>query len=427
MIIPVQEEPNSAIQSPERGLSLRKNFSWTFLGNVIYSACQWGILVVLAKLGTAEMVGQFALGLAITAPVIMFSQMQLRGVQATDAMREYAFGDYLGLRLMTTLMAAIIIVSIVAGIGYKRETAIVILIVGTMKCVDAISDVYHGLWQRYDRMDGIAQALMLNGFVSTTAMLVLMQATHNIVIASLGTAFGSIAALSFTLSRHQRLQIAECHLEFLVWRPAVIWRLARLAIPLGFVVLLTTLSINLPRYFIQTYMQEGPLGIFVAVTYFTVVGATVVDALGQSISPRLSRLIATGQKRQYLSLLIKSALASVCLGTFGIAVTSLFGRFLLTIAYNAEFAEYQNILVWAMVAATISYVGAFLTCGLTAARQFTIQAPLAFSVTIVTLICCYFLVPRYGLLGAIWSVTVAATVRSISAMGVLPWAMNRRF
>jgi hypothetical protein len=29
----------------------------------------------VAKLGTPEMVGQFALGLAVTAPVIMFSQL----------------------------------------------------------------------------------------------------------------------------------------------------------------------------------------------------------------------------------------------------------------------------------------------------------------------------------------------------------------
>ncbi len=32
-----------------RGASLRWNFSWTFVGNIIYSGCQWGMLVVLAK------------------------------------------------------------------------------------------------------------------------------------------------------------------------------------------------------------------------------------------------------------------------------------------------------------------------------------------------------------------------------------------
>ena len=93
-----------AVQPPG-ARSLRANFSWTFVGNVIYAACQWAMLVVLAKLGSPEIVGQFALGLAITAPVIMLTNLQLRAVQATDAKRAYSFGDYLGLRLAVTPLA----------------------------------------------------------------------------------------------------------------------------------------------------------------------------------------------------------------------------------------------------------------------------------------------------------------------------------
>jgi len=73
-------------------LSLRANFSWTFVGNVVYAGCQWGMLVVLAKLGSPETVGLFALGLAVTAPVIQFVNLQLRGAQVTDAAHEYQFG-----------------------------------------------------------------------------------------------------------------------------------------------------------------------------------------------------------------------------------------------------------------------------------------------------------------------------------------------
>ncbi len=91
------------------GLSLKTNFSWTLAGNVIYAGCQWGMLVILAKLGSPEMVGRFALGLAITAPVIMFTNLQLRSIQATDARGEYLFGNYFGLRLFATAIALLII------------------------------------------------------------------------------------------------------------------------------------------------------------------------------------------------------------------------------------------------------------------------------------------------------------------------------
>ena len=62
--------------------------------------------IVLAKLGSPEQVGQFALGLAIAAPVFMFATLRLRDVQATDAKQEYQFGDYFALRLTTTVIAA---------------------------------------------------------------------------------------------------------------------------------------------------------------------------------------------------------------------------------------------------------------------------------------------------------------------------------
>ena len=93
---------------PPRALSLKANFSWTLAGNVAYAASQWAMLVVLAKLGTAEKVGQFVLGLAVTAPVMLFSSLKLRSVQATDARGDFHFGDYFALRLLCTALAAVV-------------------------------------------------------------------------------------------------------------------------------------------------------------------------------------------------------------------------------------------------------------------------------------------------------------------------------
>lgn len=86
-------------------LSLRHNFSWTVIGNLVYALCQWGMLIVLAKLLSPEAVGQFALGLAITAPILLFTSLKLRSVLATDVGDQYRFADYLWLRLLTTLAA----------------------------------------------------------------------------------------------------------------------------------------------------------------------------------------------------------------------------------------------------------------------------------------------------------------------------------
>src|ERR1700678_241367 len=92
--------------------SLRRNFVWTLLGNLVYAGCQWCMLIALAKLTNAQMVGQFALALAITAPVFMLTGLQLRVVQATDAGHEYRFEEYFSLRLICTCvgLAAVLVI-----------------------------------------------------------------------------------------------------------------------------------------------------------------------------------------------------------------------------------------------------------------------------------------------------------------------------
>jgi len=137
-----------------------------FIGNAFYSLCQWGIIALLAKLGSTKMVGQFTLGLAITAPIIMFTNLQLRTVQATDANDEYTFYEYFTLRLILTLLGLLLITGITLISNYHSETILVILLVGFCKAVESISDIFYGLFQKHERMDRIGKSKIMRGFIS---------------------------------------------------------------------------------------------------------------------------------------------------------------------------------------------------------------------------------------------------------------------
>ena len=160
----------TSIPTTEAPLSLRVNFSWTFVGNVVYSVCKWGMLAILAKMGPPEMVGRFALGLAVTAPIITFANLQLRAIQATDAHRDFRFGDYLGLRISMLGLALLVIVGVAAVSGYEVETAWVIVLLGLAKAIESVSDVIYGLLQQRERMDRIAKSQSIKGLVSLLAL-----------------------------------------------------------------------------------------------------------------------------------------------------------------------------------------------------------------------------------------------------------------
>ena len=426
-------------------LTLRRNFSWTFTGNLIYAASQWGMLVVLAKLGSPEMVGQFTLGLAVTAPVIMFTNLQLRGIQATDAKGDYVFSDYLGLRLIGTGLALLIIAGITLKAGYRLETSLVILAIALAKAFESITDVFNGLIQQHERMDRIAIALMIKGPLSLLLLAIGVSVTGSVVGGAIGLAiaWGLVlfgwdirnGRLILKNSSHQKqeedLLVADREPAksqnplYPRWHIKTLSKLVLLALPLGFVMMLISLNTNIPRYFIERYLGERELGIFSAISYLMVAGNMVVSALAQSASPRLAKYYAAGNSTAFRTLLFKLVGVGLMLGAAGVFVAVVAGKEILTLLYKPEYAERADLFVWLMVVAGMGYVSSFLGYGMTAARYFQVQMPLFALVTGTSGIACLWLIPTMGVRGAVIALIIGAIVQAVFSLGVIVYALQR--
>jgi O-antigen/teichoic acid export membrane protein len=405
-----------------RGLSLRRNFAWTFVGNVVYAACQWGMLVALAKLGSPEMVGQFALGLAICAPVMMLANLQLRSVQGTDARNEYRFGDYLALRLMTTALAFGLI-CLIAWLAVARwQTALVVVLVGVAKGVESISDAIYGLMLKHERLDRIAIAMILRGSGSVILFALALWLTGGVIWAVIALA----AWWSSVLLTYERMTGSALLKVFGgaddPFAPSWVWkrlqRLAWLSFPLGVVMVLVSLNTNIPRYFVEHYLGEAALGYFAALGYVMVAGYTVMGALGQSATPRLAKYWVS-DRAAFRRLLGKMVLLAMGIGAVGILIAALWGRPLLTLLYRRDYAQYADVFVWIMVAAAISYVSSMLGYGMTAARIFRAQVPLFATSCLGIVVACALLVKGYGLFGAAATLVVGASISALGGGGIL--------
>ncbi|MBD6616770.1 oligosaccharide flippase family protein [Komarekiella sp. 'clone 1'] len=417
-------------------LSLRRNFYWTFAGNMIYAGCQWGMLVVLAKLGTPEMVGRFTLGLAVTAPIILFSNLNLRAVQATDAKQQYRFGDYLLLRLITIVLAVVVIVGLTFVGGYRGETALVILVIGLAKGIESISDVFYGLLQQRERMDRIAKSMIFKGLLSLIALGGAVFITKSVAWGTVGLAFvwlfilivydipisvkligvNSLQAcltlvrefFKMPIGRSPR-QIDTKTLKELLW----------LTLPLGFVMMLISLQTNIPRYFIERFLGERELGIFAAIAYLQLVGITVVLALGQSATPRLAKYYASGDRSLFKNLLLKLIGVGVILGAVGVLLALVVGQEILTILYKPEYARYSSLFVGVMIAAGIGYIGSYLNFGITATRAFERFTIPYLLLTLLTVATSWLLIPNFGLVGAVWTLCIISIAGCLTSTFIL--------
>lgn len=388
------------------------------MGNVVYSACQWGMISTLAKLGNAALVGRFALGLAITAPVFMFTNLQLRAVQATDARSEFAFADYFTLRLLASLTGLAAILMIVSVGRYERGTVVVIFLVGLSKTIESLSDVIAGLLQKWERLDRVSTSLMIKGGCSLPAFAAAFWLTRNLIAAVTALVLAWLSVLVLYDLRQAR-RLIHGHDRFFAFRWSRLKTLAVVSAPLGVVMTLISLNSNIPRYLLECYTGSAAVGIFASLAYLMVASNLVVNALCQSATTRLSSLFSELRIQDFRRLLLKLSAFGVAIVLAGVPAALVCGRILLTIIYRPEYGNYVSTLALLIAATGTSSTAFFITSGLNSARCFRAQLPVFVASTVTTLVACMVLVPKYRVNGAATSLLLSAIVGLLGNLWVL--------
>src|SRR5882757_6235128 len=414
-----------AVQQGKRP-SLCADFSWMFVGNSIYAGGQFAMLVLLAKLVRPELVGQYALGLAVVYPVMMLTNLQLRAVMTSGARQQTNFGHYLSLRLLTTSVAFVFIFVITQMLGYCWELTAVVLTVGMAYAIETISDVYYAWLQLHDRMAEISKSLIARAMLSVLALAVATYVTRSVLWGISGVVLaraivllgydvrGRTHGLRVQAKGFSRTEALAPQFDLKVQRE-LLW----VSLPLGIVVLLGCLNSSMPNFFIKHALGERDVGIFAAIGFVVSIGNMAVVSLGQSAFTRLARSYATGNLAAFSSLLCKLLAFGAMIGLSGMVISKFAGHQILAILFRPEYAERADLLPWIMVAGGVLYMAQFLGFGLTAAGFYHSQVILNILANLSLLAGCYWLVVRQGLLGAILAMLIAATVQLLASVIIL--------
>ena len=401
---------------------LKTDFTWVLAGNIFYSACQWMIVVVLAKLGDPQKLGEYAWGLAVSAPIVLFANFQLRSLLASDLLVRFRFSQYLTFRLVS-LAAALGIVAIVAGIGSSGEKATVIILVGAAQAVELVSETFYGLMQKRERMDRISKSLMYRGALSLAAMWITMYFTQSVVWALAALLLGRLFVL-FTWDASFEAVKSELGISP---RVSSDWMLPlfRMALPLGVISMLVSLNANVTRYFVEGHGGSAELGMYSAVASLLSAGTLVVSAYGQALFLPVAKACVSADRGEFRKFALLTVVLGALLGAGAVVISMLFGAAILTHLFRPEYARYSGVLVRLMIAGTIAFIASGLGFVMTAARSLRPQVPLLIIVGVATAASSAFLIPRYGLMGAADASLLAAIVQ-LAGTGVILHRVDRR-
>lgn len=421
-------------------LSITRNFIWTLGGNVTGAACHWALIVLLAKIASAEILGEFALASAVAVPITFLADFRLRVLFVTDVAGKYPFREMLGLRFILACVSITVILVSCSIAGYQGSTTFIILAVGIAQLADFISDSYYGKFQRDERMDRIARSLIIRNILAATAFTIAVYFTHNLVWGVCGLVLGKGLVLLLYDARKGAPELdaradvnghslrQQTYFDGL--QPA--WNFRRqlqmvwVAFPLAIASILVSVNGYLPRYVLESFVGRRGLGIYSAINYIPSGCFMVALALGYAVFARLAKLFAKGDLAGFKLLLIKLAGVYAGGGVAGVLLSAVAGRQLLTIMYRPEYAQHVDLLRWLTIVGAVNCLTTAMQCGLTAASQFRVQVPLFAGVTAISLAGCFILVPRMGLAGAALAMLISSIVQLCASACLVFWTMVKR-
>jgi len=402
-------------------MPLRQGFIATLVGNMTFAAAQWAVLTLIARLGNAEMLGEYALAVAVATPVLMFSHLNLRAVLATEMERRCPFGDYLVVRVATVALGIAAVAGVALAGGYSTPVVAVTVAVGVVLAADNFSDIYYAVMQRRERMDLIARSTAARAAISLAAFGLTLGLSHSLLAAVSAQAAGRIAVL---LAYDRPVGSAGESMATTGARTqlGILW----VALPLGVVLMLLSAAASLPRYAVQRDLGMAALGAFAAAASFMGVGATLVNALGQAATPRLARYFAQGEGARFRRLSLQFVGIALALGLAGIGVALTMGGFWLRLFYGRAYAAFAGLLVWMMVVALVGNVAGALGYIMTGAREFRVQAPLFTAVAASAGVSAWLLVPMMGMEGGALALGICSLVQGAGSALVVRGAWRKR-
>lgn len=405
---------------------MRENAMYQVGGNILFALTQAGLMMVLARLGGPKAVGTFSYALALVNPVMLFFNLGLRNLVSTDSTHTFAPQMYQAVRHGAMAVGGLLCVGLAVVLAPGWLAVAVTLAMVVAKMAEAQSELLYGMLQRAEKNMYIAISLALRGVGGLVALGAVFWATRDIFWATMAYAGAWQLVASVYDVRHTRRHAGVGEVadrEGYGWgalRPLVL-----MGLPLGMTVLIINLNTSLPRLVLGHGGDMAGVGYLASMMYALMLGALVVNAVGQVMAPRMAKLFAQGNRAGYLRMMAQGVGISAGMGLLGVGAAALVGGPVLVLLFGPSYAAMGGLFVAVCGVAPFMFASTFLGYAVTATRRLDGYAPTYGAVAVVNALVCLWVIPRWGLEGAVASLYVASWVRNVGDVGLLLYVLNK--
>lgn len=284
-------------------------------------------------------VGMFSLALTTAQVLYALALFGANDLQMTDYRHRFSFSHYFGVKIFSTLLAAVFCLLVIAVLRIEGAARYYTVLLTGFMLVNSLAELYQSMFFQCHRLDLSGKALFCRYLLSTIAFLTGLILANSIIAACIWMLIVDVAVTLWWILRYAgRFRDSGYAIE-----PIQIYALIKEAFPLCVSVLGSLLIINGPKYLINAYLSDEIQGIY-SILFMP---AYAINLLGQFVFKPFFHQYAQAlqnDKREFKRLFITHASATGVFALLGGAGMWLVGTPLLRILFGQDLGEYRGMM-----------------------------------------------------------------------------------
>ncbi|WP_204176375.1 lipopolysaccharide biosynthesis protein [Mammaliicoccus sciuri] len=380
--------------------SVKSNIIFNVLTIVMNTLLQFIILVILSKNVGTNSVGLLTLGLAITAPILLLSRLNLRSAYSSDYKNEYSFNQYYTLRLLSTIIYIAISIILVKTFELDFYSEIFIILIIFWKGFESISDVIYAHFQKINSMKIIFNINLWKTILSITGFTAIIFVFKNVIYSFLFITFIHAFFIVIEQNKIQKeLNIKiELNFKFL--------NLLILTLPLGIAHFLTSMNVNIPRYILQYLGTTEQLGVYGSLFYLITAGSYIIISINNAILPEQAKKRYQNNFKEVYKIKKKLDIVIFMIMLPTILVAILFGDVIIGSIFNDEISKYKYELIVVTIVALFKYLNINMDNVFLTYQMYKVQLVLNVIYLVIVTILSIIFISYLNIIGAIFAVLI---------------------
>lgn len=378
----------------------RSSIIWNSASGM-FNAGQAAILLVFIShkmdLVTAGIV---TIAYAVANLFLSICKYGVRNYQVTDVKETFSFHDYLHSRYITLtgtciLLAFYLVYEYLFG-GYSLGKTTIFFEVTVLKLIDAFEDVYIGRYQQAGRLDAGAKIMALRLMASTALMCLLISTGAGIYLSLLAGIVFSILFDIYVIKDTFFITQTTPAKRQAGKTPDLLKRCLPLCIGM-------TLSIyigNVPKYMIDSYMNEEVQAVFGYIMMPVFVITLLNQFIYQPMIKGLGELWEAGNIKNFKKSVLRQCLIVCGMTAVVIAGGMIVGLPILSVLYHVDLSGYRTEFAILLLGGGLYALAYYLNVPITTIRR---QDYIAYGYAFVSILALFsgrYFVTSWGMLGA---------------------------